>query len=92
MYYDEILNPAVRGYTVYSKSGCLHCVTAKKMLEKHIISYVMCDEYLLKDRMDFLLTMNYYALREVTMFPMIFYDGDYIGGLKELKLHLESNP
>jgi len=52
----------------------------------------MCDEYLLKDRMDFLLTMNYYALKEVTMFPMIFYDGDYIGGLKELKLHLESNP
>ena len=91
MYYNDILNPAVRGYTVYSKSGCPNCVKAKKVLDKHLLLYIMCDEYLFRDRTDFLVTMKYYAMKDVTMFPMIFYDGDYIGGFNELKLHLETN-
>jgi glutaredoxin len=85
--------PIERGYTVYSKSGCLLCEKSKQEIRKttHQLLIINCDEELINDRADFILNMTFYAGREILQFPIIFYDGDFIGGHKQLLLHLEWN-
>jgi glutaredoxin len=74
-----------KGFTVYSKSGCLNCVHVVKFLESKFIKhkYILCDEELLEDREAFLAKMRDYAGKEVKQFPMVFHDGQFIGGFKE---------
>lgn len=74
-----------KGFTVYSKSGCLNCVHVVKFLDSKFIkhNYVLCDEELFEDREAFLAKIRDYAGKEVKQFPMVFHDGVYIGGYKE---------
>ena len=79
--------PASIGFTIYSKSGCDFCKKAKQLLGQHRLSYNMvdCDEYILEDKIGFLQSMEIMAGRHVKSFPMIFYNGEWIGGFLEMK-------
>lgn len=87
--------PAESGYTVYSKSGCVNCLKATRMIADKFPSlafpfkYIDCDDYLIEDRAGFLSNIKLFAGTEVKMFPMIFYDGEYIGSYNALAIHLE---
>lgn len=68
-------------YTIYGKTGCATCIQAKQLLETKGLEY----EYVL-------LGLNYsldefynVAPKTHRTFPMVAKDGNYIGGLAELK-------
>jgi glutaredoxin len=88
-----IFPPLDEGYTVYSKSGCINCTKIKKLLlEKKIFFLdVQCDEFLLEDKEQFLLFINEKAQKECKTFPMIFYNGEFVGGYNEVKINIEKS-
>lgn len=72
---------------VWSQTNCPACTQAKQMLERYGIQYhekmIGINGYTKKDLIDKVPTA-----RSV---PQIFLDGEYIGGLHELKLKLTQN-
>lgn len=78
--------PLTHGYTIYSKTGCPNCDKSCDLLNTNMtpFKYVLCDTYLAEDRLAFLAKMKIFAEGEVKMFPMVFFDGEYIGGFKSL--------
>ena len=86
----EFTRPSESGFTIYSKSGCLQCSKVKTLLQDNRLSFtaVDCDEYILEDKPSFLLFMNNMANRDIKVFPMIFYNGTFIGGYTETKEHV----
>jgi len=87
----NIVIPVNEGYTIYSKSGCVNCTKVKKLLKEKKICFVevQCDEYLIENKEHFLLFIKEQALKECTTFPMIFYNGNFIGGYTETKENIE---
>ena len=81
----EFEPPATDGFTIYSKSGCLMCTKAKDLLKSKSLTYKMidCDEYLIDDRDNFLLFMKNLANKEISSFPIVCYNGVFIGAYKE---------
>jgi glutaredoxin len=79
------------GFTIYSKSGCSNCNLVKNLLkEKSFLFHIIdCDEYILENKSDFLLFIKEKTLKDYKMFPIIFYDGNFIGGYKETQLFIE---
>ena len=77
--------PIKSGFTIYSKSGCINCSKLKSLLKekKLFFSVIDCDEYIIENKEDFLLFIKDKANREYKMFPMVFYDGSFIGGYTE---------
>jgi glutaredoxin len=88
MEFDE---PLTIGFTIYSKSGCHNCNKIKNLLtEKHLFfNEVQCDEYLIEEKEDFLSFIENKIGRSYTTFPMVFYDGKFIGGFNEATEHIE---
>lgn len=88
----RIEEPVETGYTIYSKSGCTYCTKSKNDLNaKNIVPVIIdCDEYLLDNKPAFLDFIRSKAGKEYRSFPMIFYDGKFIGGYVELKTHLQT--
>lgn len=70
-----------KGYTIYTKSLCPSCTEVKKLLPN--AKYVNCDKYLeeVDDFLDFIWSLTD---KNPTSFPMVFKDGEYIGGYKEV--------
>lgn len=70
-----------KGYTIYTKSLCPSCTEVKKILPH--AKYVNCDKYLeeVDDFLDFIWSLTD---KTPTSFPMVFKDGEYIGGYKEV--------
>lgn len=81
----EYIYPSNNGFTVYSKSGCSNCVHVKQILKDKKVPVVVveCDDYLYENKHFFLNFMNEQADKVCTTFPMVFYDGKYIGGFKD---------
>lgn len=79
----EIIAPDVEGFTIYSKSGCPNCTSVKKLIkEKHFFCLeINCDEYILEDKEKFLKFIENIAETSYKTFPMVFYNGKFIGGL-----------
>jgi glutaredoxin len=79
----EITKPNKEGFTVYSKSGCPNCMSVKKMIkEKHfLLTEINCDEYIFENKDEFLKFIENIAKTSYRTFPMIFYEGTFIGGL-----------
>lgn len=75
------------GYTIYSKSGCKNCSLAKSLLINKKINFFLinCDDFLIDYKNEFLNFMEKIIKKSYKMFPMIFYDGKFIGGYKELE-------
>jgi glutaredoxin len=50
---------------------------------------VMCDEFVIEDKAAFLLFITEQANTEVKQFPIIFNNGEFIGGFAETKEYIE---
>ena len=81
----EIEEPFKTGFTVYSKSGCPNCTKVKKLLIEKKVFFVDidCDDYIIEDKEKFLLFIKERANKEYKTFPMVFNDGNFIGGFTE---------
>lgn len=83
----EFTSPEKIGFTVYSKSGCPNCTTVKKLLKdkNFLFTEVDCDEYILEDKEGFLTFIENIAETSYRTFPMVFYEGKFVGGLSHTK-------
>jgi len=81
----EIEEPFKTGFTVYSKSGCSNCTKVKKLLieKKAFFVDIDCDDYIIEDKEKFLLFIKERANKEYKTFPMVFNDGNFVGGFTE---------
>jgi glutaredoxin len=81
----EFTLPDSKGFTIYTKSGCPNCIIVKKFIkENHFFSReINCDEYILEDKTEFLSFIEKLTERPHKTFPMVFYEGKFIGGLYE---------
>ena len=77
----EFPEPQATGFTVYTKTDCSYCVKVKFLLEEfeHTYTAINCDEYL-TDKPAFLTFIQGIAGKEHKTFPIVFFDGKYIGG------------
>jgi glutaredoxin len=80
---DEIF-PEIRStqYTVFTKSGCKYCDNIKILMEqeKEDVIYILCDDILISNRQLFIDFIKQNAKIEKVTFPIVFYDGNYVGG------------
>jgi glutaredoxin len=79
------------GFTIYSKSGCGNCNLVKNLLkENNFLFYIIdCDEYILENKSNFLLFIKEKIKKDYKMFPIVFFDGNFIGGYKETQIFIE---
>ena len=79
------VEPTNIGFTVYSKSGCINCTKIKKILDDNLSVYniINCDEYLIEEKEIFLQFIKNKANTEYKTFPIVFFNGIFIGGLAE---------
>jgi len=86
---NEVPDPLETGFTVYSKTKCPYCDKAKKLLESgsEVYEIIDCDSYLStpKRREQFLEIMEEIVGFKYTTFPMIFLNGRFLGGYRELE-------
>jgi glutaredoxin len=87
----EFTEPYPNGFTIYSKSGCQNCSKIKKILtEKHLFFYeIQCDEYLIEERDQFLSFIESKVGNMHKTFPIIFYNGKFIGSYNEAIIYIE---
>jgi len=81
--------PAEQGYTIYTKSQCSFCVKSKTLLKAEPFTMIDCDEYIIEDKESFLKFIENLIGKPYRMFPMIFFDGKFLGGFAETKEHYE---
>lgn len=90
---QEYIGPAANNYTIYTKSGCPNCTKVKKFLESKLETenplIIDCDEWLIKDKPAFLEFIREKAGKECKTFPMVFYNGEFVGGFDETKIYKE---
>lgn len=79
----EITEPTEKGFTIYSKSGCINCTSVKRLIKEKnfLLIEINCDEYILENKEEFLTFIENIAETSYKTFPMVFYDGKFIGGL-----------
>jgi glutaredoxin 3 len=72
---------------VWSQTNCPACTEAKRLLEQHGITYIErmigINGYSKKDLLE--------AVPTARSVPQIFVDGEYVGGLLELKKLINDN-
>jgi len=78
-----MIPPQTIGYTIYSKPDCVYCEKAKQLIKGKEISIE-------KDYPSFLQFIRPYTKIEYRLFPMIFFEGEFIGGFEEARVHYES--
>lgn len=78
------VQPSTTGYFIYSKSDCPACDETKKLLPK--AKFVNCDTYLEADVDEFLdFVWSKCKDKYPRSFPMIFFEGNYIGGIADIQ-------
>jgi glutaredoxin len=80
-------------YTVYTKSKCFYCDKIKGLMDVsgENVEYISCDELLTTKRTPFLNMMKLKIQRENVTFPIVFFEGKYIGGCREYEMKLKRN-
>lgn len=81
--------PTNTGYTIYTMSKCKYCVMAKEHIKEKSAAKcvnINCDKFLktCRERDNFFQFMKEHTIIPYFYFPMIFKNGKFIGGLKEL--------
>lgn len=79
--------PAKTGFTIYKITGCKYCDMALKHLAKaKNVTIINCDKYIqgLRNHDEFFKYMRTYTIIPYQYFPMIFYNGKFIGGYSDL--------
>lgn len=77
-----MIPPQKTGYTIYSKPECVYCEKAKQLIKGKEISIE-------KDYPAFIEFIHPYTKTDYRLFPMIFFDGEFIGGFEEARVHHE---
>jgi glutaredoxin len=79
--------PTKSGFTIYSKSGCPNCSKVKSFLKDNNYDFniIDCDEYLIEAKDEFLDFIKNLAQKECRVFPMIFFNSNFVGGFNETK-------
>lgn len=82
---EDYITPNNTDFTVYCKSGCNNCIIVKNLLKSNNLNFnvVDCDEYILQDKTRFLSFIKELSNKEITSFPIIFYNKNIIGGYNE---------
>lgn len=77
--------PSQTGFTIYSKSNCSFCTKVKQLLIDNQIFFleIQSDDYLLEDKEGFLLFIQDLIKKEYRTFPMVFNNGQFIGGFTD---------
>ena len=78
-----MIQPTSEGFTVYTKTGCKYCSMVKELLQEEAVTYILCDEYLAVDREVFLAFIESKGGKDHKTFPMVFFDGKFVGGFTE---------
>ena len=81
--------PSVANYTIYSISNCKYCVMAKAHIKQNTkmkCTTIKCDKFIesCRERDNFYKFIRQYTVIPYVHFPMIFKNGKFIGGVKEL--------
>ena len=92
----EFTEPHKIGFTVYSKSGCPNCLRVKRAIKEKknlLINEIDCDEYLLENKKGFLsfIKDKMGEETECRVFPMVFFDGKFVGGYNETIQFIDKN-
>jgi glutaredoxin len=83
----DILKIAEKGYTIFTKENCKYCTLVKELLKGEEKEVIECDAFLKEDRAGFLKWVEERIHFEYKTFPMVFYNGVFIGGYNETKIH-----
>lgn len=83
----EYIEPLQKGFIIYSKSGCINCLDVKRFLKQKnfLFEEINCDDYLLDNRDQFLTFIENITNKNHKTFPIVFYDGKFIGGFDNTK-------
>jgi glutaredoxin len=78
----EFNEPLDKNFTIYSKSGCINCTQLKKILKEKFFVFeeINCDEFLIENKSEFLSFIENKIGKKHNTFPMVFYNGNFIGG------------
>jgi len=81
----EFNKPSSNGFTIYSKSGCHFCTKVKNLLKQKnfLFNEINCDDYLIEEKENFLLFIENQIGKSYKVFPIIFYNGKFVGGFNE---------
>lgn len=91
----DIIKPSSYGFTIYSKSNCKYCIKIKSLFTEftefteNTLNIIDCNDYLSENKVFFLDFIKNLALKEVLTFPIVFFNGNYIGGYNETKKMME---
>jgi glutaredoxin len=77
--------PTKTGFTIYTKSNCTYCDKVKAFLSDtgHTYTTVLCDDYLKKNKIDFLEFIEAIAGVPYNTFPMVFHNSNFVGGYND---------
>ena len=75
-------------YLIIGRSTCPYCVGAEQLLKDKMITHQRLDLDLLPSMAYDILSTILHEHLEYQYVPMIFHDGEFIGGLSELKTHI----
>jgi glutaredoxin len=80
-------------YTVYTKSECSYCDKIKTLMNEcnENVNYILCDEWLTTKRILFLNIMRVKTQKDEITFPIVFFEGNYVGGYNEYELKIKNN-
>ena len=80
-------------YIVYTKSKCSYCDKIKMLMDEYNenVKYISCDEWLLSKRILFLNIMRIKTQQTDITFPIVFFEGKYIGGCNDYELKIKNN-
>lgn len=89
---DTYKKPSIADYTIYSISKCKYCVMAKDHINKlgaPKCTTINCDKFIMtcRERDKFYNFIKQHTVIPYFHFPMIFKNGKFIGGLKELLVY-----
>jgi glutaredoxin len=79
--------PSENGYFLYTKSNCKWCKKAKETLPDCVV--VNVDKHIEDNKNDFLAFVDEISYATPRTFPIVFYNGIFVGGFTESLQHLK---
>ena len=79
--------PTESGYFMYTKSHCKWCQKAKETLPNVVV--VNVDHLLPDNKPQFLAFVDSFSGTQPRTFPMVYYNGIYLGGYTESAEHFD---
>jgi glutaredoxin len=90
----EFQRPSPIGFTVYTKSNCVYCDRIKELFKnmefQEQVSWINADPFLSNHRDAFLQFLESIAPLQHNRrtFPVVFLNGDFLGGFQETSFFL----